>query len=76
MKPTKTIEEAHKYLIYISDALYNLSQKFSIDKQDRTTLETYASHLLEYSKRLEHLKNNMAMKEQMKKNELEKTEEK
>jgi hypothetical protein len=71
MRPIQTLEEAHNYLIYIADALYALSKKYSVDKMDRVVLEKYAEGIIDYSKGLEQLKVSMEMKEQKKKKEIE-----
>lgn len=71
MKPEKTLIEAHNYLVYIADALYAVSQQFSIDRQDKVTLAKYADDLLSYSKAIEKIRNNISVKEQMKQKELE-----
>ena len=71
MKPTSTLDEAHKYLLYIADALANISNGYKIDKQDRIVLEKYANDLAEYAKGIEQVKNNIVMKEEAKKKDLE-----
>jgi hypothetical protein len=76
MKSTKTLTEAHNYLVYIADALYSVSQQFSVDRSDRVMLEKFSQDLFAYSKSLEILKNNIFNKEQMKKKELEEIQEK
>ena len=76
MKPLSTLDEAHKYLFYIADALYNVSSSYRIEKVDKVVLEKYANGLAEYAKGIEKLKNNMEMKEEIKRKELEETEEK
>ena len=76
MKPTPILNEAHKYLLYIADALANISNGYKIDKQDRIVLEKYANDLAEYAKGIEQVKNNIEMKEEAKKKELEEEEEK
>lgn len=76
MNSNQTLTEAHNYLIYIADALHSVSQKYSIEKQDRVILEKYAEDLIAYAKSLDKLKNNMILKEKMKKEELEQIEEK
>lgn len=75
MKPNQTLSEAHNYLVYIADALFNTSRSFSMDKQDRISLEKYAEDILAYSKGLEKLMKNMEVKEQMKKKEIDEQEE-
>lgn len=71
MKPLNTLDEAYKYLLYIADALANVSNGYKIDKQDRIVLEKYANDLAEYAKGIEQVKNNIEMKEEAKKKELE-----
>jgi hypothetical protein len=50
MKPNQTLDEAHKYLLYIAEALYNVGSTFHIDKQDKVVLEKYVNDLAEYAK--------------------------
>jgi len=71
MKAIKTLDEAHKYLLYVADALYNVGSSFHIDKQDRVILEKCANDLAEYAKGIEQVKNNMVTKEEMRKKEME-----
>lgn len=66
MKTYHTLEEARKYLLYISDALNATAQSYSTDKEDRTVLEKIASDLFEYSNGLEQLKQNIVAKEENK----------
>lgn len=76
MKPLNTLNEAHKYLLYIADALANVSSGYKIDKQDRIILEKYANDLAEYAKGIEQVKNNIVMKEEVRKKEMEGEEDK
>lgn len=76
MKPNQTLDEAHKYLLYIAEALYNVGSTFHIDKQDKVVLEKYVNDLAEYAKGIEQIKKNMVMKEEMRKKDLEESEEK
>jgi hypothetical protein len=71
MKPLSTLNEAHKYLLYIADALANVSSGYKIDKQDRIVLEKYANDLAEYAKGIEQVKKSIVMKEEAKREELE-----
>ena len=66
MKPNQTLDEAHKYLLIISDALHGLAQAHSVDKQDRITLEKFATDLFEYSNGIEQLKLHITAKEEAK----------
>lgn len=75
MKPLSTLDEAHKYLLYVADALANVSNGYKINKQDRIVLEKYANDLAEYAKGIEQVKNNIEMKEEAKKKEIEEEEE-
>jgi hypothetical protein len=71
MKPIQSLDEAHKYLLFIADALYSVSSSFHIEKQDKTTLEKYANDLAEYAKGIETIKNSMVWKEEMKQKMIE-----
>jgi hypothetical protein len=71
MKPIKTLDEAHKYLLYIADALWNVGSTFHIDKQDKVALEKYANDLAEYAKGIEQVKKNMLMREETKRKDLD-----
>jgi hypothetical protein len=66
MRNNQTLEEARKYLLYVSDALNSVAQAYSTDKEDRTVLQKFAADLFEYSNGLEQLKNNIIAKEQTK----------
>jgi len=66
MKPNQTLDEASKYLLYISDALQGLAQSYSTDKQDRAALEKIAADLYDYSKGIQQLKTNIISKEDTK----------
>jgi len=76
MKPIATLDEAHKYLLYIADALYNVSSTFHIDKQDKVILEKCANDLAEYAKVVDQVKSRMRAKEQMRKEEIEEEDKK
>jgi len=76
MKPEKTLDEAHQYLLYIADTLWNVGSSFHIDKQDKVILEKCANDLAEYAKVVDQVKNRMRAKEQMRKEEIEESEEK
>ena len=71
MKPQQTLDEAHKYLLYIADALWNVGSTFHIDKQDKVVLEKCANDLAEYAKGIEQVKRNMVMKEELKRKDLD-----
>ena len=66
MKPIQTLDEAYKYLLYIADALANVSGGYKIDKQDRAVLEKYANDLAEYAKGIEQVKNRILAREAQK----------
>ena len=74
MKPISTLDEAHKYLMYIADALWNVSSTFYIEKQDKVVLEKYANDLAEYAKGIEQVKRNMLARGEAKKREIEEEE--
>jgi len=76
MKPIPTLDEAHKYLLYIADALWNVGSGFHIDKQDKGILEKCANDLAEYAKVVDQVKNRMRAKEQMRKEEIEEEDKK
>ena len=59
MKPIQTLDEAHKYLLYIADALWNVGSSFHIEKQDKVLLEKCANDLAEYAKVVEQVKSNI-----------------
>lgn len=67
MKTNQTIDEARKYLLYVSDALQAIASSYSTDKEDRNILNKFSSDLFEYSNGLEQLKNKITAKEQVKK---------
>jgi len=71
MKPISTLDEARKYLIYVTEALYSVSKLHSLDKQERMVLEKYSEDLFQYADGLEQVKNIIAAKEQKKQNDLE-----
>jgi hypothetical protein len=66
MKPNQTLDEASKYLLYISDALQGLAQGYSTDKQDRAALEKMAADLYDYANGLKQLKASIVSKEETK----------
>lgn len=67
MKNNQALDEARKYLLYVSDALQAIASSYSTDKEDRTILNKFSSDLFEYSNGLEQLKNRITSKEQTKK---------
>lgn len=66
MKPNQTLDEASKYLLYISDALHGLAQSYSIDKEDRAAVEKIAADLFDYYNGLQQLKTHVISKEETK----------
>lgn len=64
MRPNQILDEARKYLFYVSDALTGASQSHSLDKKDRDLVAKYAADMREYAKGLEQLKNHIVSKEQ------------
>lgn len=66
MKTNQTLDEASKYLLYISDALHGLAQGYSTDKQDRIALEKIVADLFDYSNGLQQLKTNIISREDTK----------
>lgn len=66
MKANQTIDEARKYLLYVSDALHAVAETHSIDREDREVLNKFSSDLFEYSNGLEQLRNNIIAREQTK----------
>lgn len=71
MKINQTLNEVQKYLIYIADALYNLSESYRLDKTDRNLLAKYAEDIAVCEENIKHLKNSLIMKEEMKKKTIE-----
>jgi len=69
MRPIKVIDESSRYLIAIADSIYRLGNQFSVDKNDRYLLEQYADELMDIQRKLESIKNNWVMKQQMEKEE-------
>src|ERR1035437_1426086 len=67
MRTNQTLDEARKYLLYVSDALHAVAKAYSTDKHDREVLEKYATDLFDYSTGLEQLKLNITSREQSKK---------
>ena len=67
MKPNQTLDEARKYLLYVSDALHAVAASHSVDRQEREIIEKYATDIFEYSNGLEKMKNHIISKEQSKK---------
>lgn len=67
MKTHQTLDEARKYLLYVSDALHSVAQAYSTAKEDRSVLEKFASDIFDYSQGLDQLKTNIIAKEQTKK---------
>lgn len=66
MRTNQTLDEARKYLLYVSDALQAVADSYAPDKQDRELLKKYASDLFDYSTNLELIKNNIISKDQAK----------
>lgn len=67
MNKNQTLDEARKYLLYVSDALHSVAQAYSTAKEDRSVLEKFASDIFDYSQGLDQLKTNIIAKEQTKK---------
>lgn len=66
MRPTQIIDEASKYLSYVSEALRGAASTYGVDKKDREVLEKFAADMVEYTKGLGQLKLNLVAKEQEK----------
>jgi hypothetical protein len=64
MKHNQTLDEARKYLLYISDALNGVSQSYSINKKERAIAAKYAADLYDYAKGLEQLNISISAKQQ------------
>ncbi|MGH7974742.1 MAG: hypothetical protein ACREBR_04405 [bacterium] len=64
MRNTQTLDEARKYLLYVSDALHAMASSYSFDKEERAVLAKYASDIFDYSKGLEQLKSSVVAKDQ------------
>lgn len=64
MKPNQILDEARKYLFYVSDALTGASQSHSIGRKEREVVAKYAADMLEYAKGLEQLKLHIVSQEQ------------
>jgi len=67
MRPNQILDEARKYLFYVSDALNGAALSHSLGKKEREIAATYAADMLEYAKGLEQLKNHIVAQEQMQK---------
>jgi len=67
MKPNQTLNEARKYLLYVSDALHAVAQSHLVDREARSILDKYAADIFEYSNGLEKLGNHITAKEQTQK---------
>ena len=67
MKPNQILDEAKKYLLYVSDALGSVSQSYSIGKQEREIIAKYSADISEYAKNLDILKNNIMAKDNTRK---------
>src|SRR5579864_3322888 len=63
MRPTQTLDEARKYLFYVSDALNGVASSYGVGRHERDLLAKYASEILEYSKNLDKLKIHLDAKE-------------
>ncbi len=64
MKPNQILDEARKYLFYISEALNGVSQSHAIDKKEREIVAKYAADMIEYAKGLDQLKQHITAREQ------------
>jgi|SRR6185295_12161584 len=67
MRPNQILDEARKYLFYVSDALNGASQSNSIGRKEREIVAKYAADMIEYAKGLEQLKNHIVSQEQAEK---------
>lgn len=67
MKTNQILDEARKYLFYVSDALNGASQSNSIGRKERELVAKYAADMIEYAKGLEQLKNHIVSQEQAQK---------
>lgn len=64
MQPNQILDEARKYLFFISDALNGASQSHAIGKQERDIMTKYAADMIEYAKGMEELKTHIVSQEQ------------
>ncbi len=69
MKPNQILDEAKKYLLYVSDALGSASQSYSIGRDEKEIMAKYSADILEYAKGLDNLKAHITAKEQAQKKE-------
>lgn len=67
MKPNQILDEARKYLFYVSETLNGASQSYSIGKKERDIIVKYAADMIEYAKGLDQLKNHIVSQEQAEK---------
>jgi hypothetical protein len=67
MKPNQILDEAKKYLLYVSDALGSASQSYSIGKQERDVIAKYSADIQAYAKGLEDLTTRIVAKEKAEK---------
>ncbi len=67
MKPNQILDDARKYLFFISDALNGVSQSNTVGKQERDVMIKYAADMLEYANGIEKLKNHIISQEQAEK---------
>jgi len=63
MRTPQTLDEARKYILYVSDALQAMASSHSLDRQERDIVGTYAAGLLEYARGLEKIKTRVVAKE-------------
>ncbi len=64
MRTNQILDEARKYLYYVSDALNGAAQSHSIGRKEREIVAKYAADMIEYAKGLEQLKNHITSQEQ------------
>ena len=63
MRTNQILDEARKYLYYVSDALNGAAQSHSIGRKEREIVAKYAADMIEYAKGLEQLKNHITSQE-------------
>ncbi len=59
MKSNQILDEARKYLLYVSDALSAVAKTYSTDRHDRQVLAQYAEELVSYADNLQRISNNV-----------------
>jgi hypothetical protein len=64
MRHNKTLDEARKYLLYVSDALNGVAGSYSIGKKERDIVAKYAADLYDYAKGLERLNDSISARQQ------------